>query len=352
MCNEENVRGALVACAVALAIVGCDRAETETPEPPPAREVVATDAPPKEAVKVPVKAPQGVSKRTFHAGRLSIEVDGAPVGAPKLTEKKETRDSSQTWSSLGEVVSVTVNESLVDGALNGFGPGAVKFMEGRQRKNVTEVLEEGEIELPDLKTSARHFYGKRKNGKRSHTALLTPDPYTMLMVVALEREPMTTEEFTTILRSIRIEKTQERAADTVEEVTPEQLDSFYEDAAARGAESAEDVKNLPTSTKPGAPSVANSCNLMTLQCYETAHSGVGAGYYSTPKKCMGSFAEAMPCPSEKRVAFCQLNPEQLISFYESEHSSLEERKATCEGTYKGKWLGLPKKRPWPRNAKK
>ena len=109
---------------------------------------------------------------------------------------------------------------------------------------------------------------------------------------------------------------------------------------------------MPKSTKPGEPGVANSCNLMTMECYETAPSSVGAGYYSDAKKCRGDFAQGRPCPAQDRLGFCRLSEEQLISFYKNEGVTLEQRVKTCEKTYRGTWLGTPKVRPWPSNAKK
>jgi len=122
----------------------------------------------------------------------------------------------------------------------------------------------------------------------------------------------------------------------------------------RGESSAEDVAAQPKSRKTGEPSVANSCHLAIVsQCYETAFSSVGKGYYSDKDKCSNGVLSDGPCPAEKRSGFCMLEGgHQLVSLYqgalESPEESLASSQALC-ATFNGEWLGLPAQRPWPKN---
>jgi len=142
------------------------------------------------------------------------------------------------------------------------------------------------------------------------------------------------------------------AVETPPAAGPDEVDQYVAIASARGGTDAADVAAQPRSTKAGEPSVANSCNLTNLECYETASSAVGKGYYSTADKCsLGNFGTG-PCPSENRVGFCLLSGgHQLVSMYrgpsQAEAEAVQIAKGSC-GTYGAEWLGLPKTRPWPK----
>lgn len=345
---KKHWMAAGAACVFAFYGVACDGKKADDAPTPSSQEPAAQTKP--DAPEPPAVSKEA-ARHVFHEGRLSLTFDGEAVGEPDLEKTDGKRNSDQRWSSEGAVLAVTIKESMLAGPQHEYDTGMLGFLEKSQRKGAREVLEEGTIELPALKAKARHFRAKDAAGKTSHTALFLVDPYTVALVIALEREPMTTAAFTAILRSFKVEKLQDRPVDPGDEITEDEVDAFLKKASERGAESAEDVAAMPTSTKPGEPGVANSCNLMTMECYETAPSAVGEGYYSDAKKCRGDFAQGRPCPSENRLGFCRLNDTQLITFYETSTGTTEERVAQCEKTYRGKWLGTPKARPWPRNAK-
>ncbi len=348
----------LAICSLLVALSACDKespSADEVEEVPDAlagetgdRAAVESDdevVNPEDGAASAPKAP----RVTFHAGRFSMNVPGEAQGQPELEETETRRKSSQEWASDRAVISVSVDEGLIESDSGRFDSKALEFFEARQTRSFEEVLERKQIELAELETTARYVLGREESGKRSHLVFVTPDPYTLMMIIVLERAEVPTEEVLAMVRSLKVEKSQARTEGEAEEID---LDELAEELAARGQVSQEDVENQPRSREPGQPSVANSCNLMTRECYETAHSAVGEGFYSDEVKCMGDFSGG-PCPSEDRVGFCRLNESQLISFYAIEGKPQEEREAaskkTCETTYKGTWLGMPEERPWPQN---
>jgi hypothetical protein len=188
----------------------------------------------------------------------------------------------------------------------------------------------------------------RKNGQTSQVAVFAPDDWTVVMIHIIEREPRSMADGAALIASFRVEAEGSPRPAAPEE--PLDLDAFSIEhmGAARGAVDPEDLANVPRSEQPGTPSVANSCKTGLSECYETAHSAVGSGYYSNEKMCIGSFSTA-PCPAEDRVGYCALSTTQLISAYKNDYQSLEGWRELCEQTYRGRWLGMPDERPWPRN---
>ncbi|MBU1610309.1 MAG: hypothetical protein KKC99_00555 [Proteobacteria bacterium] len=304
-----------------------------------------------QAIKKVASQKHPTMRSVFHKGRLSMEIEGKMVGKPGLRESRRKRSSDSTWSGKRALISVMVKENLLEGPGNQYTLATLKHFRKRQLKYFSEILVERTVKLPALNSTALFFYGiEKKSSKRSHNVLLLADPYTMVMIIVLERAPMTADEVLGMVRTMKIERRERLKADSPKPAGADVIPPAPPSSPGkRLAPSTEDLANMPRSQKSGAPSVANSCYLPgTMECYETAYSSVGRGCYSSRKQCLGTFTNG-PCPAKDRMGFCRLNPSQLISFYAFKNLTTANVKRQCESTYRGTWLGLPKKRPWPRN---
>jgi hypothetical protein len=340
-----------ITCALLLLLLAaCDNKQEEPPTPAPTlQQPTTTAAKPKQTSATPTTSSEATSQQnSFHEGRFSIDVPGKQ--AKPATNRTDTKlTTNHMWSDTSAAYSVMVNESLIESPDAIVDDGMLAFVEMRMLKKAKKIIEQRKFEA--FGREGRYALYMSEKGKREHQAVFAADDFTIINLLIMERQPISSDIALEIITSVKQEKAPApRPKAQPKKLTREDIQKILTQETARGEVSKEDLANIPRSTKPGEPSVANSCNIRNRQCYETAHSEVGKGYYSNEKQCGGSF-DTGPCPAQDRMGFCLLNEQQLISMYTASGQTLEDRKKLCEVSYKGKWLGTPKERPWPRNAK-
>jgi hypothetical protein len=143
----------------------------------------------------------------FHGGRLSMELPAAEAMPPEQTENDEQRTSKIRRASPQMVAFVNVIEYRIDDPVYQVDPGMLAFALVSQTADTTEVGRQ-QVELPALGVSATHVRVE-KDGKRRHVSVFAADPYTFMMVGALERQPVAMEDFAAILRTVQVERARE-----------------------------------------------------------------------------------------------------------------------------------------------
>ncbi|MEC9400654.1 MAG: hypothetical protein VX475_23710 [Myxococcota bacterium] len=345
-----SMKRSFTSALIILTLAACDNKKEGVPSPDTTPRPTTT-AEPKQTSATPTTPSEATSQRKiFHQGRFSIAAPGQQAKPPVITRTDAKLTTQHLWSDNSAVYALRVDESLIESPDSIVDNGMLAYAETRMLQNTKQVLEKKMIEV--FGREGRYALSVSKDGKRTHQVLFVADDYTLLNLLVLERQPVTSDVVLSIVQSVKQEKAPApRQKAKPKEISKEQIDTFMKQQAERGEVSKEDLESIPRSEKPGEPSVANSCNLITRECYETAHSAVGKGYYSNEKQCGGSFSTD-PCPAQDRMGFCLLNDQQLISMYTANSATIEARKKQCEVTYSGKWLGTPKERPWPKNAAK
>jgi hypothetical protein len=172
---------------------------------------------------------------------------------------------------------------------------------------------------------------------------------TFMVEVTQSVAPAAAASFTAMLDSFEVLKP--RVAEAPKEPEFAGRDAFQEAPAATPAE----VKAAPRSTKLGQKGLANSCNLISVlgQCFETASTAVGQGFYSNADMCTAGRFGTEPCPGARRTGGCVLpGGQQVGHLYEPKEgkADLAAQKKMCESTWTGRWESAPK-RPWPTNGK-
>lgn len=335
---------ALVVLALGLACAG--ESSFDLPPPPPVPTEVPTSTKPEPLAMAP--STTSLYRLPFHAGRFSIEVPFERPQPGDLDVKGDSRKSTFRGAWRGGVVSLSVTEGLTAGPENEVDDGMIAFVTKGQVKAADIELGRQDVDLPGLKTRGKLVHLQR-DGKKQHVAVFKMDPLTIGFLAVLDREEVATSTVVNMLQSIKMENAATPAPGGVKPVSQEEITDFLKGMAVRGKMSKLEKNNQPRSNTSGRPSVGNSCYLSNKECYDTARSAMGKGYYSSKEKCnLGDFTLTV-CPAENRIGFCDLNKTQLISFYGAADEPTERLKTKCESTYKGKWLGLPAKRPWPTN---
>jgi hypothetical protein len=298
-------------------------------------------------------------RQAIYDGRFSMNL---PLRKP-LEFSTSPGDESNRSDFVAQFTNYTIGmviiESNFDDPMDDADAGLRGMVVNRQLKVIGGVEKERrEIHLKGLGVDATVVMAEVASGNGTHVdrmAVFGADQHTLFLFFVDEKKANVIggAAFEEMLHSLKAEKpVPVKPAKPVVKVSPEQLKAFEVASAGRAPASSEDLAACPKSIKPGEPSVANSCKLVIPECYETAFSSVDKGYYSNKQQCIGSFAEG-PCPGEKRVGYCRLrNGRQLISMYATGNETLQESQKKqmrlCD-SYSGEWLGLPAKRPWPKN---
>jgi hypothetical protein len=198
-----------ITCALLLLLLAaCDNKQEEPPTPAPTlQQPTTTAAKPKQTSATPTTSSEATSQQnSFHEGRFSIDVPGKQ--AKPATNRTDTKlTTNHMWSDTSAAYSVMVNESLIESPDAIVDDGMLAFVEMRMLKKAKKIIEQRKFEA--FGREGRYALYMSEKGKREHQAVFAADDFTIINLLIMERQPISSDIALEIITSVKQEKAKE-----------------------------------------------------------------------------------------------------------------------------------------------